>query len=144
MAQDIQLQVASAKEQYQQDEPIVIRVMLWNFGEDPQVFNSRLALNNENGPGEISFKIIGPSGQTLPFRARVNIGSPEQEDFAWVLPWNSIGRQYELEPQAEFDLRKKGKYQLVARYTNRQKGEAWSHQAWVGTLTSNPITFEVK
>lgn len=144
MSQEIQLQVASAKERYQQDEPIIIRVLLWNFGEDPKVFNSRLALSGEDGPGEISLKIIGPVGKTMPFQARVNIGAPEQEDFSWVLPWNSIGRQYELEPLAEFDFRKKGKYELVARYSNRQKGEAWHHQAWVGVLISNTITFEMK
>jgi hypothetical protein len=144
MSQDIQLQVVTAKEHYQQDEPIIIRVSLWNFGEDPLVFNSRLALGGEDGPGEISLKIVGPSGQAMPFQARVNIGAPEQEDFAWVLPWNSIGRQYEFEPLAEFDFRKKGKYELVARYANRQKGEEWNNQAWVGNLTSNTITFEVK
>ena len=143
MTEEIQLQVVSTKEQYTHEEQIIIRVTLWNFGEDPRMLNSRLALSGEGGPGEISFHIVGPSGKTVPFQARVNIGAPEQEDFSWVLPWNSVGRQYEFEPLAEFDFRTKGKYQLVAQYSQRKNEDAENNQAWVGTVTSNSITFEV-
>jgi hypothetical protein len=140
------LEVQTEKVHYQPDEEVLARVLLFNFDDDPVLVNSRLAVVGlPETSGEVRLEIGAPSGQTLPFTARVNIGRPTAEDFSVVVPWNCVGRQFEL--RSYFDLEETGRYTVTAVYRNTwtdpNEGSLPDGQAWTGELRSPAATFDI-
>ncbi len=139
----LKLEAESMKDFYATGEDVVIRVYLFSFSDDPLWANARMALNRPAGVGEMSFHIIGPSGEVIPFQARLRIGAAERDEFAILQPWRCVGRQYDLEPNFEFYLRMPGNYRLTADYHNDDTGHDWGLDAWIGSLKAETIQFEV-
>lgn len=131
----LKLETCTDRAEYSAGEEILARVLLFNLDEDPVTVNSRLALGPPDGPGEVQFSVRGPSGGELPFAARVNLGLPEEEDFTEVVPWNCVGRQYELRTYYRFD--EPGRYELRATYRTD------APDAWAGVLHADPTSFTV-
>jgi len=141
METGLQFEAVTSQSRYAKGRDVVVRVFLFNFGEDPITVNSRLALNAFGLPGEVSFHLAGPSGRPVPFVAKVNVGEPHAEDFSTIAPWHCVGRQYELD--SYFRITRPGQYRLTATYRNEtpEGGARW--KAWTGTLRSNTIEFAV-
>jgi hypothetical protein len=91
----------------------------------------------------MSFHIIGPSGEVIPFQARVRMGAAERDEFAGLQPWRCVGRQYDLEPNFEFNLSQPGLYRLTADYHNDDAGDTWGLDAWTGSLRAETIQIEI-
>lgn len=140
---DLKLNAESLKDSYAKHESVVIKVFLFSYSDDPLWVNSRMALNRPAGIGEMSFRILGPSGDVVPFQARVRIGAAERDEFAVLHPWRCIGRQYDLDSNFEFDLSSSGQYQLTAEYHNDDDGGEWDLDAWTGSLQADMIRFEI-
>ena len=143
MVPEIKVEAESLKERYKTGEDIVIRVYLFSYGDDPLWVNARMALNRPSGVGEMSFHIVDPSGKDIPFRARVRIGAAKRDEFAFLHPWHCVGRQYDLEPNFEFDMSQPGQYRLTAEYRNDDAGDSWELGAWTGSQNAETIQFEI-
>jgi hypothetical protein len=116
---------------------VLVRVMLINSGEEPVMVNRRLAVTCTTGMGELTFEITSPSGETVPCGARVNVGSPEPEDFGVLPGWGILGRLHDL--GIYFDLGDPGRYEVGCTYVN----EATDGGAWVGRLAAPPRSVEI-
>jgi hypothetical protein len=142
MKANLNLEVTTNKNEYRIGEEIVVRAYLFNFDDEPILVNARMALSGATGPGELSLEIVGPSQRRLPFRARVNIGLPNAEEFSTVAPWCCVGRQFD-DIQAYFQVSQIGHYTLVATYRNKHAAEDTDKEIWQGTLKSNSVPFAV-
>jgi hypothetical protein len=141
MDNGLEFRVAMTQARYTLDDEITVQMYLWNFSDDDLVVNSRFAVNLDDFPGEVAISLTGPDGGPVPFVCRVNVGEPYAEDFSTVVPWNCVGRQFEL-PSC-FDLEEAGRYELSATYRNEWSGGHVDLEAWTGTLQSNTVSFEV-
>jgi hypothetical protein len=135
-------EISTDKARYGVGEDIIVRLCLFNFGDDPITVNSRFALNRAGFPGEVAFDVVEASGKPVSFRARVNVGTPDDEDFSLLVPWNCVGRECALQPY--FALERAGRYTLTATYKNEWSGEDVGLDAWTGRLRSNTVTFVVE
>ncbi len=142
MLQDIVLELISLQNSFQIGEPIVIKLFLFNYLDDPLVFNSRFGVNLEGAVGEVFFKIVGPDGEALPFSARVNMGSPMMEDFSFVQPNACVGSAIHLERY--FNFEQAGVYTIEAFYNNSFEQDLHGETAWTGSLKSNALQLEIK
>ena len=136
---ELRLELATIKPKYSLDEPVEVRVHLYNLGDEPVHVNGRLAASPGTS-GEITFDLNGPSGK-IPFSARVNVGKPEAGDFVILAPFTGVSRQDEL--SIYFPFEEPGKYILKARYSNKWDGKDFGVKAWTGSLESTQVTFEV-
>jgi hypothetical protein len=138
---NLSLEIYADQREYSVSEEIMVSAYLFNFGDDSTTVNSRLAPGQWDGPGEVAFRVAGPSGQAVPFSARVNLGRPNpDEDFSVVVPWNCVGRRYEL--RTYFRLDEPGRYELTAHYRNRWSGPR--DRAWTGNLTSSAVEIHLR
>ena len=142
METTLKLEISASKDRYQVGEEILVKVYLFNLNDDPITVNTRLGINRPDFPGEISFKVIDPSGNPIAFMARVNIGTPESEHFSTIIPGNFIGKEYDLDFYFPFD--DLGQYSITATYQNKWSGDHVGLEAWVGTLPSNTISLHVE
>ena len=142
MKAELEFEVAMSKPKYTLDEDILVRMYLFNLSDDDIVVNSRFSVNLRDFPGEVSLELVGPSGQPMPFIGRVNVGEPYPEDFSALVPWNFVGRQFEL--QSCIAIEEPGTYQLSANYRNEWSGQHLGLKAWTGSLCSNIVSFEVE
>lgn len=140
-AANLSLEISTDQREYSVRDAIMVSAYLFNFGDDPTTVNSRLALGQWDGPGEVAFRVVGPSGQPVPFSARVNVGRPEDDDdFSLVAPWSCVGRRYEL--RTYFRIDEPGRYGLTAHYRNRWSGPR--DRAWTGNLTSSAVEIHLR
>ncbi|BAZ31950.1 hypothetical protein NIES4074_44230 [Cylindrospermum sp. NIES-4074] len=142
MNSGLKLEIATTKPTYRIGEDVIIRVFLFNFGNDSVIVNSRLALNGAGFPGELSFDVLESSGNSIPFNARVNVGKPNAADFSTLAPSHFHGKQIKLQPY--FSMEKIGQFKLKATYTNKWTGEEMGLKVWTGNLESNTILFQVE
>jgi hypothetical protein len=123
-----------------------VRVLLSNSSDDKYYVNSRLLLNDESGPHELSFKIraVSAGRARTPVHFAKKIRAPEQSsEFQWLRPGWFIGRTVDL---IEYFNLKPGTYKVVAHYRNGcdPPPDSAVKVAWKGGLTSNPLTVSVK
>lgn len=138
----LEIEITPVRASFHLGEPLLVRVCLFNFGEVEQVVNARLAASRPGGPGELSFDLVGPSGRSLPFTARVNVGRPHAEDFFLLMPWSCVGKQHDL--ALYFTIEETGNYAVTATYSNAWPGEGEGAEAWQGMLRSNAASFELE
>ncbi|MFI7483392.1 hypothetical protein ACH9EU_13385 [Kocuria sp. M1R5S2] len=135
---------------YGVDDDVPVRVLLVNDGEDPVTVNARLAVSSPGGPGELTFSVIGPQGEPLPFGARVNLGRPGAEDVATIAPAHSAGSEVDLVDY--FDLSEPGTYRVSAAYRSALGREDLDDDAdagmpagvWLGTVESDEVSIQVR
>jgi hypothetical protein len=136
---------------YGVDDDVPVRVLLINDGDDPVTVNNRFAVSSPGGPGELTFTVLGPDGEPLPFGARVNLGRPGPEDVAPVRPAGCVGTTIDLVDY--FDLSEPGTYRITATY--RATGGRLDDEdlgddldtppgVWTGTLESEEVSIEVR
>ena len=139
---DLTLEISVAHASFQRGKKITVEATLHNKGDRPVTVNSRLAANGSGFPGELFFAIMGPSGKKVPFSSRVNIGTPSARDFDTLPPGESVTKKHIL--QDYYKLPRPGNYSVKATYTNKWPGEDGAQKAWLGTLHSNEIEFQIE
>lgn len=119
-----------------------LTVRLTNAGTQPVLVNRRLAVNDEDAAAdecEVKLSVVAPSGKTLPFTARVNVGEPEDRHFAPLGPGASVARDFVL--TRAYDLSEQGRYTVTGHYQNLS--DTSTAPAWKGAVSSETIGFEV-
>ncbi|MGH3869962.1 MAG: hypothetical protein ACRDSR_00355 [Pseudonocardiaceae bacterium] len=139
---DLHLEICPTKSRYGVEDDVPLRVLLFNFGDEPVTVNARFAVGASHGPGELLFSVTAPSGETLPFGARVNIGYPQRDDFATIQPFACVGKLIDLVDY--FPLSEPGTYLIEVQYRSRPGGEDSPPGAWTGTLQSDSVTIELE
>ena len=119
-----------------------ITIRLINAGPEAAIVNKRLAVNYADAADdecEIKLAVTAPSGDDIPFTARVNLGEPEDRHFTTLGPGESIERAYAL--LRAYDVRATGIYAVRAMYQNQTDPSSGS--SWKGVISSNIVTFSV-
>jgi len=123
------------------NQPTSGRLMLKNSGEEALLVNSRLAINKPFAPEpfrEVYFILTNPSGESVEFSAKINIGEPQTKDFLELAPGETAERAFELD--LFYALDRPGEYSVQAVYSN-QSDPGDGRQAWKGKLESNRASF---
>lgn len=139
---DLHLEICLKRSWYGVEADVPLRVLLFNFGDEPVTVNARFAIGASDGPGELRFSVTAPSGETLPFGARVNMGRPQREDFTTIQPFACVGKLIDLVDY--FPLSEPGTYRVAVRYQSRSGGEDSPPEAWTGILQSDSVTIELE
>jgi hypothetical protein len=145
----LRLVLEPSQAEYGVDEELPVRVLLVNAGDDPVTVDGRLAVSSPSGPGELAFSVIDPSGERLPFGARVNLGRPGAGDVATIAPGDSVDATIDLVDY--FDLSEPGTYRVSATYRaagdfdegDDEDGGAFV-EVWTGTLESDEVSIDLR
>jgi hypothetical protein len=143
----LRLVVEPSLAEYGVDTEIPVHVLLVNDGNDPVTVNNRFAVSSPSGPGEISFLIIDPSGERLPFGARVNVGRAGPDDVATIPSTGVVATTIDLVDY--FDLSEPGTYRVSATYRSlgvAVDGDGGSAlpAVWTGSLESDEMSIELR
>ena len=123
------------------NQPTSGRLRLKNSGEEPLLVNSRLAINKPFAPElfrEVYFILTNPSGESVEFSAKINVGEPQSKDFRNLAPGETADRAFELD--LFYGLEQPGEYSVQAVYSN-QSDPGDGRQAWKGKLESDLASF---
>jgi len=138
----LRLAIAPAELDDDYDEPgLVAEVSLVNESTTDLVVNGRLTVSRPGGPGELSFEITGPDGATVPFGARVNIGTPLADDFVRLPPGDAACASIDLRDY--FAMHEPGHYRIRVTYENEWPGDEAGSPAWTGRLESDELDCEI-
>ena len=147
----LRLVLEPSQAEYGIDDDIPVRVLLLNDGDDPVTVNDRFAVTSADGPGELSFSVIDPSGERLPFGARVNVGRPGADDVATIAPTAFVGTTIDLVDY--FDMSEPGTYRISATYRSMGAGGDIDDDdddgggapvgVWMGTTESDEVSIEL-
>ena len=143
----LRLVVKPSVADYGVDTEMPVRVLLVNDGDHPVSVNDRFAVSSPGGPGELSFSIIDPSGERLPFGARINLGRAGPDDVATVAPGGFVATTVDLFDY--FDMSEPGMYRISAAYTSvRPEEDADDYSplsgVWTGTVESDEMSIELR
>ncbi len=117
--------------------PIEVTIIVTNLFEKPLLINRRMLINHPRLPGEVSFQIIGPSGQRCEIGRLVTPMALRDDDFAVLPRGMSIQRTIDLSDFYKLD--QKGPYNVVAFYRNDVDGAKKALTAWKGVVASTPV-----
>ena len=118
------------------DAPLVVRIYVTNISDDVVAVSRRLALGRLDSASDLSLHIVGPDGLDRPFRARIRIGPPTEEDFVDLDPSQGVGRDLAIGPDTYYDLSQPGDYTIAAHWVGTIGGEALDSEAIVVTLSA--------
>jgi hypothetical protein len=132
------------------DDDVPVRVLLVNDGDDPVTVNARLAVSGPGGPGELTFSVIDPLGEVVPFAARVNLGRAGGENLATIRPTVFVGTTTDLVDY--FAVSEPGTYRVSATYRATGGGEPGADHGgdgmpggvWLGTVESDEVAIELR
>jgi hypothetical protein len=128
--------------------PIYAQVALVNRSQRAITVNGRLALGYADGlERELFFEVQdAETGRTIPVpdeqRVDSHVMPPGQDDFRALAPGASIGRDVDV--SVHFPFSKPGRYRIVFHYENRHRGSEFGLDAYVGTVTAEPVVLEVQ
>ena len=141
---ELTLNVTAAK--FSPGEPVTVKVALRNAGSEAVKVNSRLALNTPYAPAymrEITFRLMDPDGAPLEFQAKVNVGTPADDEFKTLQPGVSIEETYDL--ASYYDLDKPGRYAVQAIYQNSSEPASPNGvSVWKGEVKSPEGVFALQ
>ena len=141
-----ELSVAFDKTEYRPGDPIQVTFTLRNTEQTPVLVNGRLALNAPFAPPryrEVALTITAPSGQPLPFMAKLNLGGAQDKHFKLLQPGETVQHSYALRDYYRFD--QPGAYTAEASYQNQaEPSQAGSLQPWKGELSAEPVSFTLQ
>jgi hypothetical protein len=145
----LRLVLEPSQDAFDVDDDMPLRVRLVNDGDDPVKVNGRLAVSSDDGAGELTFSVVGPSGEPLPFGSRVNLGRPGPDDVATISPTRFVGVTIDLVDY--FNLDEPGTYRISATYRSsaggengEEEGEGLPADVWTGEVTSDEVSIEVQ
>lgn len=136
--------------EYAVEEEVPVRVLLVNDGDDPVTVIDRFAVSSARGAGELSFTVVDPLGERLPFGARVNLGRAGANDVATIPPTGFVGTTIDLVDY--FDLSEPGTYRVSATYRAAGGGpverdddtHGLPAETWMGTVESDEVSIELR
>lgn len=142
-AQELVFTIKLNKTNYKKGEPVTCTMMLKNISKNNLVVNNRFLVNVPAGPHDISFQIIGPDMNPVPFAAKIKAAF-ESTDYILLASGKTESATYLLSKR--FDLSKTGSYKLTAYYENKYDAPAAliMPPAWKGSLHSNSIAFTIR
>ncbi len=121
----------------------VLAVTLRNPTAEPLAVNGRLLLNNPDVPpgyGELALSVEGPPGYANATAFSVRSGAAAPTDFVVLEPGETITRRYRL---ADYEsLHVPGTYRIWATYSNAAPETLAGHRAFVGSVSSQPVSIE--
>jgi hypothetical protein len=120
-------------------------VILSNEGRRELLVNARLLSVPEGSPdtiGEIIFSIDGPPGSLNLTVFSVNAGRAKVQDFARLMPGETLVKSYDL--RKYFRFTDPGVYKASVTYRNVIEISFEEMDGWVGQLNSNEETFEIQ
>lgn len=126
MTGDLKVEVAPSQERYTAGEPVLVRVLVANEGEDDISLDRALTLRAPNGEGDVGFEVTTDAGESVPFVARVTVRSRDAGSTTVVPPGGVVGRLFDL--GRYFPLEDPGRYRVRADYR---------------AILSDPATFEI-
>jgi hypothetical protein len=139
------LELVLDKDVYQRGEPISARLILTNIGEQRVVVNQRMISNFLQAPDQfrdVSFLIISPADQSVPWGVRKDVEFPKTTDFVTLSPGAEIEATYDL--QSDYIIpRVSGRYIVIAYYKNTSDPDD-NRVAWKGELTSNLVVIIIE
>jgi hypothetical protein len=142
----LDLNLNFAKDSYRAGEPVEGTFTLRNSGAEPALVNARLGINSPYVPAQfrdLTVNVVAPSGDPLAFVARVNMGSPADQDFKLLQPGESVHGTFAINDF--FELEQPGAYQVQATYHNQSEpSHVNGHAVWKGELKSNPATITIQ
>ena len=119
---------------FQPTDKVPITVHLVNVGKTPLIVNARLLFGPAVGPGELTFKMLGPDNRARYFEAKVS-AADESDTWRELAPGTSLSATWNL--VRSHDLEQEGIYAVQVAYDNRQDPPAGAkHKAWKGRLVS--------
>ena len=135
---DLSFSIKLNKTKYKKGEPVNCTMTLKNTSQKDMVINNRFLVNHPMGTREISFQIIGPDLQQVPFVVKINAGIKSRK-FRALHPGQSDSHDIEL--SYYFDMETPGKYSVVGYYENTDDSPDSMHltPAWKGQLVSNKL-----
>ena len=137
----LEFQIMFSKESYEIDEPILCFMYLKNLSEDSVTVKSRMAVNSENEPHDVFFRVYDPTGERLPFWPEVKLPSILRPyDFETVSTGGFITQLCQLDHMFKIELT--GTYQIQAVYSNWLTIEGVD--AWTGKLVSNRVEIQIQ
>lgn len=143
----LRLVVELSQAEYGVDGEVPVRVLLVNDGDDPVTVNDRFAVSSPGGPGELTFSVISPSGERLPFGARVNLGRAGADNVATIAPVGFVGTTIDLVDY--FDMGESGTYRVSASYRSVGDSEEVDDVGppagvWTGTVGSDEVSIKLR
>lgn len=143
---ELKLILSLDKTIYQPNEAVSALISLKNVGNKDLVVNRRMTVNFSAAPNkfrDISFTITGPSGETVPFAARINARPPTEKDFVSLSPGETIETTINI--QRLHHMTDIGPYSVSAVYQNVMDPTSFPlhKSAWKGEITSNVVVFEI-
>ena len=142
-AQDLVFTIKLNKTNSKKGEPVTCTMMLKNISKNNLVVNNRFLVNVPAGPHDISFQLIDPDMNPVPFAAKIKAAF-ESKDYILLAPGKTESATYLLSKR--FDLSKSGSYKLTAYYENKYDAPAALNlaPAWKGSLHSNSTVFIIR
>lgn len=127
---------------YAPDEEIECLVIVKNSGSSPLTVNGLLTVGHTNDPESVlSFIIINPDGEEVPFEARYKPSPPQEEDLQSIATGESVYKYYNLN-SGTFDFSLSGIYNIKAVYKNRYRSDALP--VWLGRIISSSVSLTVE
>jgi hypothetical protein len=137
------LEISSQGSKYQLGVKIPVLVHITNTGYFNVDINRRMVVNFSGSPNslrDVTFIIKKPSGETIPFLARVNVRPVREEAVITLAPGETVSKAYDLGEL--YDLSQTGFYEITAIYQNPSEiGE--NDKVWKGELKSNTLIIEI-
>ena len=141
--QDLSFTIKLNKAEYDKGEPITCTMILKNTGRQDLVVNNRFLVNVPSGPHEISFQVLDPGLNMLPFTSKVN-ASIESNEYIVLHPGQTEAATYLLSKR--FEMAVTGNYSIEAYYENQFDAPASFNMSspWKGSLKSNKVIFTLR
>lgn len=145
-ASALQFYISFDKDEYKTKDPIHINFELKNEGSEPVYVNKRFYVSSEDSDlrdREVFFRIKGPSGEKLPYKASYyGTGFPKTDYFVLLAPKEGITSERKKNLKAYFDLEAPGIYKVTAVYQNAY-GPEIGIDVFEGKIESKPVTIKV-
>lgn len=140
---ELTLTLSMDKSTYRLGESMRVSTSLQNTGDKDVIIHNRMALNSPNAPElvrDITYIIMGPTGERVPFLARVSVRPTNTDDFIVLSPGETIEQSYNIDEF--YYIRDIGSYTIFAVYQNMLDSDN-NIPIWKGELTSNSEMFEI-
>jgi len=131
-----------AEEAYHSRKPIKVTVMVSNRSTDPLLVNKRMLFNFEGLEGELFFDVQDPRGEAMSFQLLITPREPRNDEFVVLKPGHAIQRTVDLKELHK--IKRKGTYKVRVTYRNVYERSLDSMRAWMGSVSSDPLTLVVK
>ncbi len=120
-------------------QPVKVKLVFRNPSAHPIVINGEIDTWGDAG---VKFDIKTPSG-SKPEKHYTPARKPilSARDFEMIMPGGT--RSWDVHVTTWYQIKEPGQYSMRASYLNTNDGAAFNLPAWVGTVSSNTVSFTV-